>query len=276
MSDPQETNQVVEEQPNLEIDPNAKPEGSEEVETQEAQTETPESPQLSQEDIERYVSLGQAAEQANITDAAALMRDYTQKSQRLSELDDEVARRDEVIRKLAGERAAAVDPVEAARQDWLAAKQSYEPEQEIRAFDNYRRLLDERMEANVLAKSDRLAQMRQSMERAKRYGDFSESQLGQVHQSLTPEELALVARARQGDLLDVLSADKAKREAEAKEKARLNQWFGQGSGGTPPGGFEEDPKPTIEWANFVTELTKEQQKDLLEKGVRILNAPGSD
>jgi len=275
----QETNQeLLDDEANLEVEQDAKPvKGSVEPGTKEPKSGAEESPtEPSQEELAELIEIGRRTKAANITDPEAFMRDYTQKSQMLPKLQDEQERAMEVIRKLAGERAAAQDPLEAARQRLIEAENGYDPIEKVAAYEHYQNVRDQQREQAIIEKSLRAGELKLGLERAKAFGDYTPQQLGEVPATMTPEEMALVRRYRQGDLPDVLNADMERRKAAAERKARINQMFGQGSGGVVPGSFEEPPVPTIEWANFVTELTKEQQKELLEQGVKILNAPGSD
>lgn len=270
----QETNQEVVEQPNPELEQDANSQESGQVEGTEAQTAPTESPQEpSKEELDELIELGRRTKAANITDPEALMRDYTHKSQALPELQSERERAMEVIRKLAGERAAAADPVEAAKQQYAEALRSFDPDAILNAEENLARLRMDQQKQQLLSESIRVQELKESMGRAKTFGDFSEQELGQVHQTISPEELALVRRYRQGDLPDVLNAETEKRKAEAQQKARMNQLFGQGSGGTIPGGFDEPKKPVIDWVDYAL-LSEGKRKELDEAGVTVINTPG--
>lgn len=225
---------------------------------------------LSEQEITEYRAWKESLGKANVTDPRALVEDYTRKSQRAAELEDALSRERQASDILRGRAQEQTDPEAAAYEAYR--QNPYDPEAQrawLDARDSKRRpaLVQEAMHQFQLNQRVPVA--------AEMLGIRDQRQLGHelasVHSSLTPDELALVALSRKGQLDGYVDKSRKQREATARRAADLDQ-FGEvrGSPRIPGSGADGGAIaiPFQEWA-AATKEAKARIRNAKEKYVIV-------
>lgn len=131
-----------------------------------------------------------------------------------------------------------VDPVEQAYAELAEAESSFDAQRKVQVLRKIDALKEQRL-AEAQAKRDneliekmlRTAEVKAQMKDAERLGYGDANVLAQIHQTLTPEELAYIAAKRDGKLSSIVEADRKAAEQRAAEARRSASVSAQGVGG---------------------------------------------
>ena len=176
----------------------------------------------------------------------------------------------------AGVVQQATDPKEAAWAAIAKAREDFDTQSERDAFERLQAIGQQAAVEQALKAQQINAQMPRAGEMlGVTDQNVLSQQLGQIHQTLTPQELSMVGLHRQGKLAEFITADQVKAEDAAKQ-AELLQSFTSGGGRSVPGSLEQRAEaPThAEW-NYDM-YGEDVQKKLLEDGARVVDREGND
>ena len=170
------------------------------------------------------------------------------------------------------------DPVKAAWDDYVAAKDSYEPGAADAAMLRWADARDQQNAQRIRDEVLQTTRLQQSLPRAQEMlgvkdPQLAVSELQQVQQTLTPEDLALIRLHRQGKAGEYLSEKQTRREELARQASLLTS-MSQGSPGRGVPGPAGEPPTTIDFADWalLDEKTKQELRDS-DQEVAVVNGP---
>lgn len=208
-------------------------------------------------------SEGQPTQEFTPEQHAAAIKGMNEAQRKAAELEQQLATyqaqsaaQQQAIDSLMGRQAAQTDPEEAARQEYLAAAQEYDEAAKFAAMTRWQQAREQKMRQQIMEETVRQQQLLASMPKAQQMLGVNDqnalsTQLGQVHSSITPDELALVQLARQNKLGDFVAQQQSEAD-QKRQQAEALQSIGQGlgGGGRIPGakGPRKIEIPYQEWA----------------------------
>ncbi len=190
-----------------------------------------------------------------------------------------LARTQEAVQTLGGAVRARENPVEAAWQRYQQAQADFNQEDQNRALLEWKQASDLQLREQVRSDGVRAAQLQAEMPRATEMLGMTDQnaasqRLAEIHQSLTPAELAIVGAHRAGTLQEQMTKQQASREAAAQQAELLNSVLTGGGGHRVPGLHElQAPQQRYDLDNFML-LNRDTQQQIIKAGIEIVDMDG--
>lgn len=195
---------------------------------------TPEESELSPEQIQELLQTQRRYKE--------LEGEYTRTSQERAELRRQNEQYQRAMAEFMGQKKAESDPVAAARQRWIQAQQTYDPDATAQALDEYIAARENVVAQRAVQQALQAQQLQSAVSRAKKWGVNDANELAALRQNMTAEEeveaLALFKLQKEGRLEEQLGKQAQERRAKAERAKRLNALAGEGSGGRVPGSLD--------------------------------------
>lgn len=211
----------------------------------EPETEATES-QPTREEIDAFRAFAQRCKEQNV-DPEHLLPEFTRTRQALKQAESENQRWTEWFNQNRAAAATQEDPVAKAEKEWAEARQSFDPEAEMRALRNLRKADADVIRREAAQQAQQALELREGLTKAKEWGESDPLKLAEVYKSLTAEDLAIIDAHRAGRLEDKVLARRKERERRAKEAGGLPSLAGDAGGGRRvPGSLGVEDEGPIE------------------------------
>lgn len=190
--------------------------------------------------------------------AVKAMGEHQRKSADLErQLESERAervRQQQIAEAAQGIARQRTDPREAAKAELRDAYESYDPDRIVAAQDKLAAMATDAVVERAVERAIQAQRLASSMPRAGemlgiRDQDAVSQRLGQVHGSLTPDELALIDLHRQGKAGEYLTAEQERRERSAKQQELLSS-LGSVNGARGSIGVSQKGRTHISWNDW--------------------------
>lgn len=217
--------------------------------------------------------------------AVRAMNDAQRKAadlERQNALLNEIAEQHRKVQDAFGPRQQQQDPEESAMQKYMAARENYDVAAEAAALRELNAARDQKLRQSMMNDVIRQQRLLQSMPVAQQMlgvkdENLASQQLAHIYQSMTPDEIALVALKRQNKIAEWVATQQEESERKRQQAEALRALPGLGGGGRVPGAGAPKAKamPYETWLAG-SEEAKQAWRDADEELLIIGAPPGFD
>ena len=142
------------------------------------------------------------------------------------------------------QRQQQVDPIAEAEREFAEAGKAFDADAQVAALRKMRALERQAMNAEAAQTASRTFDLKRGMDEAAAFGVTDANEMAKVYQSMTPKEVAIIKRWRDGTLPEALDSERKAAKARADQAAAFagDTARGVGGGRRVPGSLET-PEP---------------------------------